>query len=156
MADLPEQTLSILRYLKDHDMDPVLYGSQGVSLYLGNFKDFSDVDLLVDERFLHDDWPILLEIMEERGFKLVNLREHEFKDSENYSVAFASEDILIRDGIVDDLSQLEVINVAGISIRTLRKEDFIKAYEFSRKDGYRKDVRGKNDDKILAMLKDAA
>ena len=94
--------------------------------------------------------------MEERGFKLVNLREHEFKDSENYSVAFASEDILIRDGIVDDLSQLEVINVAGISIRTLRKEDFIKAYEFSRKDGYRKDVRGKNDDKILAMLKDAA
>lgn len=153
MTKLQPQTLAILRHLTGSGVNPILYGSQGVSLYLGDFKKFNDIDLLVNERYLNSDWHLLVKIMQSHGYSLVDPLEHEFSNGGIPTVAFANEHILLRDGIVENLKQVSVFSIDDLEVRTLSKEAFIKAYEFSKRDGYRKEVRGKNDTEIISMLK---
>jgi len=153
MSKLQTQTLSILKYLIGNGINPILYGSQGVSLYLGNFKKFNDLDLLVDDRYLGNDWHLLVETMQNYGFSLVDIHEHEFTNENKFKVAFAGEQILIRDGIVESIKDVRIVKVDNVEVRTLKVEAFIKAYEFSKRDGYRKEVRGKNDTEIISKLK---
>lgn len=150
--ELPRSTLSFIRYLNDNKIKPILYGSQGVSLYLGNFKKFSDVDFLVSPHLLEEDWEILQTIMNKSDYSLVDLHEHEFSNEHGESVAFANENILISDGIISSLSDIQTVKVNGTDVRTLSAADFKKAYEYSIEDGYRKDVRGKNDEYIITLL----
>lgn len=152
MTHLPALTLSVLRHLQANGIYPILYGSQGVSLYLGAFKKFSDIDLLIEERYLVEDWAFLYDILKKMHFELVDPGEHEFRNKNGNSVAFASERILLRDKIISDLKDVEVVSVDGFSVKTLSPEGFKRAYRFSLQDGYRKDVRGKNDSSILSLL----
>lgn len=149
---LPENTMQIIQYLKTNGIDPVLYGSQGVSLYLGNFKSFSDVDLLINGEYLGGQWHTLQSIMNLAGYSLVDEHEYEFKNGNNQLVAFASEQVLLRDGVLNSLDEIVEASVGGVIIKTLSPQDFIKAYEFSKKDGYRKTNRGKNDEDIISLL----
>lgn len=154
MNSLPKSTLNLLRYFQDNRLHPILYGSQGVSLYLGAFKEFGDVDFLVTENLVGAEWGRLVKLMNDAGFSLKDEREHEFQDGSGLSVAFASETILLRDGVVDGLEELVVRMVDGVAIKTLSPTAFKKAYEFSAKDGYRKDERGKDDRRIILLLED--
>jgi hypothetical protein len=147
-----QPALKVLRYLETHSILPVLYGSLGASLYLGAFKNFGDIDFLVPKEWLAEKWPMLLDIMDQAGFKLIDDHEHEFQHSDGRIVAFAEEDVLIRDNILDSLDQLTTQNVDNLPVRTLRPEDFKKAYEYSEKDGYRKARRGKSDRTVIELL----
>ncbi len=138
-------------FLLKNNINSILYGSLGVSVYLGNFKEFSDIDLLVDENFLKSDWLKLVKIMEDNGFKLVNESEHEFCD-QKITVAFAPKIILIRDKICNPETDIQIHYQNGVKVITLNKESFIKAYLFSSKDGYRKNKRGKKDLNIVKKL----
>lgn len=155
MTMLPPQTTGVIQLLQANSVDPILYGSQGASLYLGAFKKFGDIDLLVDSRWLAKEWQHLMTIMNAAGFVLFDEPEHEFVDPSETRVAFASTEILVRDGIVKSLDDyIQEFMVGGIHVQTLKPELFKKAYEFSEKDGYRKDVRGKSD-KLVIQLFDA-
>jgi len=152
MHPLQSQTIEIIKDLQASKIDPILYGSQGISLYLGPFKKFGDIDLLVSDRYMNESWPTLVEIMSTIGFKLLDLHEHEFINDQGLRVGFASEDVLIRDGIIKQLEQVITISTGGLSVRTLSANDFRTAYQFSRKDGYRKEMRGKNDQHVIDLL----
>ncbi len=133
---------------------PILYGSQGVSLYIGNFKQFGDIDLLVDDRLLGEDWRLLIATMEKLGFTLDDEREHEFSNEEGTTVAFAGKSILMRDNIAQSVDEaIGDFLIEGKKIQTLTPEAFLRAYEHSVKDGYRKDVRGKKDSEIILLIK---
>jgi hypothetical protein len=147
-----KDALGIITYLQGHGMNPLLYGSLGVSIYLGSFKDFNDVDLLVEDAWLGDRWPELCDIMQGKGFSLVDEHEHEFRNQAGLSVAFAQETVLTRDKVVDSPDRIITKKVGGVSFRTLSPEDFREAYRFSVKDGYRKDNRGKKDQKVIDLL----
>lgn len=119
---------------------------------MGAFKEFGDIDLLVDDELLNDKWQKLINIMQEGGFELVNEHEHEFRNSVGANVGFASENILIRDGIASLIKDIvDVKPISGLFVRTLTPQAFKKAYEFSVRDGYRINTRGK-DEKIIALL----
>jgi hypothetical protein len=152
MATLPRETISIIRHLQSKNIDPLLYGSQGVSLYLGSFKPFGDVDLLIADGLLHAEWPLLQQIMNQAGFKLHDEREHEFSNDDGQSVGFASENILLKDKIIENMSAVVSITVSDVRVRTLDIAGFKRAYEFSVKDGYRKDVRNKKDEYIISLI----
>lgn len=155
MADLKlEDAVQIIRNLQKAKVDPILYGSLGVSQYLGIFKSFNDIDLLVAPEWLHDDWNSLQEVMSELGFSLVDEHEHEFKNDEGLNVAFAQETVLTRDGILDSISKVIYVVIDNITIRTLTARDFLAAYRYSVKDGYRIESRGKKDAEIIALLED--
>ncbi len=147
-----KNTLCIISFLQSHKIDPILYGSIGVSLYLGKFKTFNDIDFLIEKSWLHERWPELMELMKEKDYILINEREHEFKNSDGVIVAFAEETVLMRDKIVGSLNELIVRVIDGINVRTLMPQLFKQAYLFSEKDGYRKHKRGKKDRQVIELL----
>jgi hypothetical protein len=152
MHALPEETIHLLQYLNENDVRPLLYGSQGVSLYLGAFKQFSDIDLLVADEYLHDKWTVLISVMKARGFTLVDEHEHSFRSTLGLEANFAAESILVRDGIIDSPAGIVTVQTPQGRIRTLTAESFRRAYSFSVKDGYRRDTRGKKDEAIIKLL----
>ncbi|HSO59198.1 MAG TPA: hypothetical protein VLQ66_13365, partial [Paenisporosarcina sp.] len=58
---------------------PVLYGSLGLSRV--THLDFSpqDIDILVPLPFLTTEWETLQQTMEQLGYTLIDLHEHEFR-----------------------------------------------------------------------------
>ena len=140
-------------FLSNNGIFPILYGSLGVSVYLGNFKKFGDIDLLIEDSFLNEKWNDLIIIMNNNGFKLIDEDEHEFVNNQNINVAFAKQSILQRDNICDLQKDIQTLCIDGVTVRTLSKEAFIRAYTVSAKDGYRKNVRGKKDLDIINRLK---
>jgi hypothetical protein len=150
----PARAVTIIEALRKHGIDPILYGSLGVSLYLGKFKDFSDIDLLVRPNWLETDWDKLQHVLSDIGFILVDAREHEFKNDTGVSVAFAKDTVLVRDKIVTSLDETVIATIGTHTVRTLTPAQFRQAYRFSEKDGYRKHSRGKKDAVILRLLDD--
>lgn len=139
----------ILDILKERNIKPIVYGSFGVSIYLGNFKDFEDVDLLIEDEFINNKWEEFKKLLESEGFYLTSEKEHEF-ELDGKKVGFASKDILIRDKIINNFSEL--VQYKNKKAFTLTLEGFLKAYQFSVKDGYRINTRGKKDQDIIEKL----
>lgn len=155
MVNLPDSTLSTLRYLELEGVDPILYGSQGVSLYIGPFKQFGDLDLLVNHKWVDEDWRLLITKMERLGFSLNDEHEHEFVNQDGAVVAFANSSILVSDKVTDSvINAIQMHDVDGTQVRTLKPDIFLKAYEFSVQDGYRKTVRNKKDSVVIKLLSD--
>ncbi len=146
MEDLLNITLKILKKL---NIKPVIFGSFGVANYLGEFKKFEDLDLLIEDIFINERWEESKELLESNGFKLVDENEHEF-ELNGQKIGFASKNILIRDKIINDYSEL--IQYKNKDALTLKPESFLKAYTFSIKDGYRINMRNKKDKKVIDML----
>lgn len=154
MATLPRKTLQVLSMLSKHGVNSYLYGSQAVSIYLGNFRNFDDVDILTMPNWLAEDWLHLCTILNKNGFKISDEKEHEFSDRNGTVIAFADISILTRDKIVPHLNDATVeVDIEGQIIRTLKPEILLRAYEFSKQDGYRQHTRGKNDAEIIRLLK---
>ncbi len=144
---------TVNEFLLKNKINSILYGSLGVSVYLGNFKEFDDIDLLVEDVYLDKKWSNLVKVMNDNNFKLVDSKEHEFVNKQKIKVAFAKKSILIEDNICDLQKDIQIYKKEGISVKTLSKQAFINAYIFSSKDGYRKEKRGKNDLDIVHKLR---
>lgn len=130
-----------------------LYGSLGVSVYVGEFKEFGDADLIVPPEWTGERWDKLQEIMASLGYELCNAKEHEFQGKNGESVAFAPSSIFARDGIeFDETKDVVTVPTASGDIRTFTPDLFKRAYEFSVKDGYRRETRHKKDQLILDLL----
>lgn len=140
----------VLTILKELNIKPIVYGSFGVSNYLGNFKKLEDLDLLIEDKFINKNWEEFKNLFRVNGFNLINEKEHEFELNNN-KVGFASKNILIRDKIINNYSEL--VKYKDMDAFTLTPENFIKAYEFSVKDGYRINHRKKKDKDIIERLK---
>ncbi len=155
MSSLPQKTLDIIASIQNTGVEPVLYGSQGVSLYIGAFKKFGDIDLLVDAKWVEANWQTLITKMDGLGFSLSNEREHEFADSDGTVVAFADVNILVRDNITDSVdAAIQIQKIEGAEIKTLKPEVFLEAYKFSARDGYRRGTRKKKDDVVIELISD--
>lgn len=146
---MDEFLAKILEILKELKIKPIIYGSFGVATYLDNFKDFGDIDILIEDEFVNDKWIEFRKLFEIKGFNLINEKEHEF-EFEGKKVGFASKNILIRDKIINDYREL--IQYKNKDAFTLTPKDFLKAYRFSIKDGYRIKTRGKKDRDIIKKL----
>ena len=133
----------------------MLYGSQGLSLYIGRYKKFGDIDLLVETKWINEQWQDLVAKMGELDFKLIDEHEHEFVDNTSTKVGFAANYILVRDKIAGSVSNaIHTLVVNNTEIHTLKPEALLKAYEFSALDGYRKEIRNKKYSTVINLLKD--
>ncbi|PSL40250.1 hypothetical protein B0H99_10526 [Planomicrobium soli] len=127
---------------------PVLYGSLGLTKVAQ--VDFSpqDIDILVPLVFLQGKWGGLKQAMKKQGYLLIDLEEHEFQ-KEDIKIGFAFTEDLKRFAEVD-YKKLEVFEEAGAKYCQLSLADYLKVYNQSAQDGYR---RTKNDHKDLKKLK---
>ncbi len=152
-TDHARKALSIINALNESGVKCILYGSSGLSLYLGAYKQFNDIDLLIDEHWLKEDWAKLQSIMKSLDYDMVDKHEHEFSNKQREYVAFAPSSILKSDGILEAQENVTFVEVDGVNIGLLTPQQFLKAYEFSIKDGYRQNVRGKKDAEAITLLK---
>lgn len=148
-----EKAARIMADLAEHGVAGTLYGSLGVSVYVGDFKEFGDADLVVAPEWTGERWDELQQIMKSLGYQLVDPKEHEFHSARGESVAFAPLTIFERDGIEFDEAR-DIVTVPTIAgeVRTFNPELFKRAYEYSVKDGYRTEERGKKDQLVLDLL----
>ena len=145
---MKEALLKIIKILQELNIKPVVYGSLGVACYLGNFKQFGDIDLLVEDDFI-DNWEKFKVFLLSHNFILIDEKEHEFL-FDNFKVGFAKKSILVKDKIISNYLQL--VNYKEMAAYTLQPEHFLTAYRFSLKDGYRIKNRGKKDQEIIDRL----
>ena len=132
---------------------PLLFGSLGLERRLNTSLSANDIDVLIPERLIKDDWETLLKLMEAEGYVLVNPEEHEF-DRHGIHIAFAGiEDLKPFAGI--DISGIPVISENGASFYLLELSDYLKVYTASSKDGYRKNVKNKQDQNKIEIIKQA-
>lgn len=132
---------------------PLLYGSLGLERRLSADMNADDIDVLIPEKCLHDGWHRLVSLMEADGYCLIDEHEHEFRKGD-VSVAYASlEDLTPFAGV--DISALPVTEDAGVRFLLLDLPDYLKVYTASSKDGYRKDVKNKQDSAKIALIRKA-
>ena len=91
---------------KEFDIVPLLYGSLGLEQRLGVNLDADDVDVLIPEEYLTDNWDCITKIMGEKGYTLYDVHEHAF-EKDGLSVAFASIENLVPKGAVEIIKNIK-------------------------------------------------
>ncbi|NCN07856.1 hypothetical protein GW933_04210 [Candidatus Falkowbacteria bacterium] len=144
MEKLYKEFTNLAKNLNSIGIIPVLYGSLGLSKLINQDLNSQDIDVLIPENFLKKEWDQLKIFIEKLGYDLIDLHEHEFNKN-GITIAFASEEDLLPFADID-YTKLEVIQDMG-NYKTLRIDDYLKVYEKSLIDGYRK-IKNDNKDQI--------
>ncbi len=132
---------------------PLLFGSLGLEKRLNTDLQADDIDILIPESFITDDWDRLFSFMAADGYMLFDIEEHAFKKAD-ICAAFASiENLTPFAGI--DLQQIPLLTENGVRYYLLTLADYLKVYEASAKDGYRKNVKHKQDQQKIDLIKKA-
>ena len=129
---------------------PVLYGSLGLEKLTQ--MDFSpqDIDILVPLAFLEEKWELLKQTMEQLGYTLVDVAEHEFMKND-CKIGFAFIEDLATFAEVDYKS-LERFEDHGANYFLLTISDYHKVYTKSLQDGYRRTKSNSKDLQKLMIL----
>ncbi|MBY4604031.1 MULTISPECIES: hypothetical protein [Bacillus] len=136
---------------KELDIIPLLYGSLGLEKVTG--LDFSpeDIDILIPLIFLGEKWEKLKKLMELQGYKMVNLHEHEFrKANTKLGIAYIED---LKPFADVDYNSLEVFEDGGAKYHLLTIEDYLKVYNKSFLDGYRRTKKNHKDQSKINILK---
>ena len=128
---------------------PVLYGSLGLSRSLGVEIKVDDIDLLIEEDIFTNKLPEVHRLMETLGFCLINTKENEFERGEVIVGIATDGDMLSFSGV--DPTNLDVINTKA-SFRVLSVEQYLSTYKSSSLDGYRKDIKLKDDKSKIELI----
>lgn len=145
-----EAFLKIARNLNEMGVVPLLFGSLGLERRLGMDLRADDIDILIPRRYLAEHWPALRVLMEEMGYRLYDLHEHAFSNGE-VSAAFASlEGLAAFAGV--EIPVIPQITDKGTDYLLLGLEDYRKVYLASSKDGYRRDVKNKDDLRKVELI----
>ena len=135
---------------KTFQVSPLLFGSLGLERRLGISLNSDDIDVLLPERLLTDDWQQLIAMMEKLSYTLQDEEEHEFVKGD-FRMAFASiENLEPFAGV--DLNTIPLITDQGASYYLLELPDYLRVYEASSKDGYRKNVKNKQDQQKINLI----
>lgn len=131
---------------------PLLFGSLGLERRLEMSLQSDDIDVLLPERFLGRDWPRLISLMHALGYRLVDEAEHEFVSGE-FRMAFAA---------IENLEPFAGVNIQKIPLLNdnaayllLDLEDYLRVYTASSRDGYRRDVKNKQDQQKIDLIRNA-
>ena len=131
---------------------PLLFGSLGLERRLGMSLQSDDIDVLLPERFLGRDWPRLISLMHALGYTLRDEAEHEFVSGE-FRMAFAA---------IENLEPFAGVNIQKIPLCNdnaayllLDLEDYLRVYTASSRDGYRRDVKNKQDQQKINLIRNA-
>ena len=129
---------------------PLLFGSLGLEQRLNTDLNADDVDVLIPEAFLNEKWDSIVSLMNENGYVLYDLHEHAFEKS-GLSIAFASIESLTPFAGIDP-AKIPVIEEMDVRYYLLDLQDYLKVYTASSNDGYRKNIKNKNDVQKIELI----
>lgn len=132
---------------------PLLYGSLGLEVRMGEDVGADDIDILIPKAFITERWSELRAVLEGEGYTLTDEHEHTFTlDGMEYSYADI-EDLETFAGICP--RDIEVREEMGVSFMLLTLHQYLAVYKSSLKDGYRINVRKKKDGEKIALIESA-
>ena len=132
---------------------PLLFGSLGLEQRLGVPLAPDDIDVLLPERWLTGDWRRTAALMGSMGYGLVDEHEHEFANGD-LRIAFAAIESLEPFAGVD-INHIPLVRDQDAEYLLLTLPDYLKVYEASSRDGYRKNVKNKQDQRKTELIRKA-
>lgn len=130
---------------------PLLYGSLGLECRLNESLNADDIDILIPRNILKDEWNRLKGMMNRLGYRLYDEHEHAFEMAD-MNVAFADLENLQKFAGVA-IERIPVLEENGVEFLLLELEDYLKVYMASSEDGYRKNVKHKQDQQKIELIK---
>lgn len=131
---------------------PLLYGSLGLELLTNSSLNADDIDILIPQVFVTGDkWKEFKLFLESHGYTLINEHEHTFrKDCVDYSYASVES---LKEFADIDICDIEIRNISGTKFMLLSLEQYLKVYQKSSLDGYRINVKEKQDKQKIEFIK---
>ena len=131
---------------------PLLYGSLGLEVVTNSSFNADDIDILIPQTFVTGDkWTEFCLFLESQGYTLTDKHEHTFrKDGIDYSYASVED---LKDFADIDICDIESRNVSGPSFMILSPEQYLRVYQKSAQDGYRVNVKEKQDNRKIEFIK---
>ncbi len=143
--------LRIAKVLNENGIIPLLFGSLGLTLRLNTDYNVDDIDVLINKKYLNENWQSFRSIMEEQGYVLEDLHEHQFR-KEEYKMAFADIESLAPFANID-LSSIELIINNGVKYFLLNLKQYLAVYKASSKDSYRRNKNNNKDFEKIELIK---
>lgn len=132
---------------------PLLYGSLGLSERLRRDLHADDIDVLIPAEYLRGKWEITVQIMQQEGFALCDLHEHAFSRGGLVAAYAPLEELHGFAGV--DIAAIPVCRASGAEYLLLALADYLRVYQASAKDGYRRDTKHKNDSEKIRLIMQA-
>lgn len=134
------------------DIIPLLYGSLGLEVLTNSSLNAEDIDILVPQVFVTGErWTEFRSFLENNGYELTDEHEHTFrKDGVDYSYASVEG---LKDFADIDIRDINIRNSSGAEYMLLSLEQYLKVYSKSSQDGYRMNVKEKQDNKKIEFIK---
>lgn len=131
---------------------PLLYGSLGLEVLTNITFNADDIDILVPQVFVTGErWSEFRLFLENNGYELTDEHEHTFrKDGVDYSYASVEG---LKDFADIDIRDINIRNSSGTEYMLLSLEQYLKVYIKSSEDGYRMNVKEKQDNKKIELIK---
>ncbi|WP_340007523.1 hypothetical protein MHH52_06965 [Paenibacillus sp. FSL K6-0276] len=118
------------------NITPLLYGSLGLVNITGIDFTPQDIDVLIPQEYLNEKWNEFKQEIEDLGYELIDLHEHEFYKNQ-HKIAFA-----LIEGLWDfagiDHNQIEMRVNKNTKYKILNLREYLQVYQRSSTDGYRK------------------
>ena len=128
---------------------PILYGSLGLSRALSIDINANDIDILVEEEIFDKQLNAIHSLFQENGYLLSDIEENEFRKGD-ITVGIAT------DGDMPEFSGLQPSTLKivddGAKYRTLTPDQYLATYKASILDGYRKNIRKKDDASKIELI----
>ena len=130
---------------------PLLYGSLGLEYLTKENLGADDIDILIPEIYLSEQWAAFRAMLERNGYCLIDEHEHTFvKNGISFSYA-RLEELEPFAGIY--ISDIPILKANSIQFRLLTLDQYLKVYTASSKDGYRRDVKEKRDQEKIDLIR---
>ncbi len=131
---------------------PLLYGSLGLEVLTNSSLNADDIDILIPQVFVTGDkWTEFKLFLESHGYILIDEHEHTFrKDSVDYSYASVEG---LKEFANIDVCNIEIRNISGTKFMLLSLEQYLKVYRKSSQDGYRMNVKEKQDNQKIEFIR---
>ena len=139
------------RLLQDEmQIIPLLYGSLGLEYLTKENLGADDIDILIPEIYLAEQWSVFRTMLERNRYRLIDAHEHTFEKNGVHLSYARLEELEPFAGIsVPDIAILEANH---IQFRLLTLEQYLKVYSASSKDGYRLNVKEKKDQEKIDLI----
>jgi peptidoglycan/xylan/chitin deacetylase (PgdA/CDA1 family) len=137
--------------LRSLGIEPILYGSKGVSVYFGEFQTINGIDLLLPTEVFetHFDW--LDKAMLMLGWARTMQKYEYIQGGER--VFFAPNKLLFDEFIITSFSQLVDITIDGVTVKSLSPSQLLKVYKLHSQDPERK-AKFTEDSQIITLLEE--
>ncbi len=131
--------LDIAKKLNKEGIHPIVYGSLGLYLILGNKNNMKDIDFIINKP---EDFLTCKEVLLKNGFRIDPDHERELVMGNVYVSFIDKEDI---EKLIEEPLKLESASLNNVNFFNISPEQHLKIYKIGLQGKYRKEKKERDD-----------